>query len=96
MYDLEDLINQILLKNSEKVSIYLKIYHICPNQLYNGKPPIHFAIENDLHQIVEILLENGADVFMKDNLGRDAIWYVKRQGNQLILKIISSHTNLKL
>ena len=51
----------------------LLVHGVCPNErARGGATPLHLACSKSLVDCVRALLENGADPFLKDDLGMDA------------------------
>ncbi len=65
-----------------------------------GKTPLMFAIENENYEIAKILLDNGANIDIKDYSGKKALDYAKESGNEemtkiLMKSILSNHIDIK-
>jgi len=53
----------------------------------NGFAPLHWAIHYNQYEIVKLLIENGADIYLKDKAGRDALassLYLRRNRSHLM------------
>ena len=62
-----------------------------PNAMYdeNGYPKLIYASENDMYQMVEILLKNGADPNIRDDDGgTTALMVASKSGHQQVVEIL--------
>ena len=57
-----------------------------------GETPIMFAIKSNYISVVKFLLENGADIYIKSNQGKDALTFAREEGNTDIINLILSYT----
>jgi ankyrin repeat protein len=53
--------------------------------------PLHLAAEQGRVEIVHVLLQNGADVSMKDDRGRTALQVASDRGHAEVVKLLSEH-----
>ena len=51
-----------------------------------------FAIESNYISVVNFLLENGADIYIKTDKGKDALTLAREEGNTDIINLILSYT----
>ncbi|GIX72031.1 hypothetical protein CEXT_456881 [Caerostris extrusa] len=49
----------------------------------NGKTPLHIAVENDCREVVEYLLQHGANSLIKNAIG--CILYIRQLGLTLLM-----------
>jgi uncharacterized protein len=47
-----------------------------------GNTPLHWACLNNHVDTVKLLVQEGADMFMKNNAGKDAVWEAQQRGNE--------------
>ena len=60
------------------------------NEKVNGLTPLHLSISKGNEQIVSILIENGADPEITDDLGNNSFHYAAKRGNLQILQLLES------
>lgn len=64
---------------------------------YGNNTALHFAVQDDLPDVVKFLLEQGADVNVQDHLKMTPLHIAARDGNTAILKeLLEQKTNLEL
>ena len=71
----------------------LLLHGVDPNiQTKHGLTPLHMAVSKGLVDCTHVLLENGADITVRDSLGQDAIAKAKIRGKkcEAILKLLRS------
>ena len=58
----------------------------------SGMTPLMFAIQLNYISVVNFLLENGADIYIKSNQGKDALTLAREIGNADIINLMLSYT----
>jgi len=54
----------------------------------DGQTPLHFAVKNDLGEMVRFLLKNGADKYAEDCLGANAMDYAIIFDHEKIIELL--------
>jgi uncharacterized protein len=47
-----------------------------------GNTPLHWACLNNHVDTAKLLVQEGADMFLKNNVGKDAVWEAQQRGNE--------------
>ncbi|OXU29408.1 hypothetical protein TSAR_002204 [Trichomalopsis sarcophagae] len=60
--------------------------------LWPGYTPLHFAVEHDCTEIVQLLLNFGADISLKNSIGMTPLHFaIHRQDKKIIDSLLSAH-----
>jgi ankyrin repeat protein len=68
----------------------------CDEEANDGLTPLHLACTWNLDQVVQTLLEHGADVNSQDSEGRCALHIAIANKCEIIMRLLLSHPQLKL
>lgn len=63
---------------------------------YKGQTPIMIAVENNQHQAILFMIENGVDLDKTDKTGKSVRDYFKENGDYLTQKILKNQENKKI
>ena len=56
-----------------------------------GNTPLHWACLNNHLETAKILVTEGADMFLKNNAGRDAVWEAEQRGSEELVGWLLSY-----
>jgi tankyrase len=62
----------------------------------NGYTPLHMAADDNLKKHIIVLLENGADPYLKNNDGQTFLDLLSEEDQREILKIIGDYESLEI
>ena len=71
-----------MLTQLEIIKILLKHPQPISPQNSAGNTPLHWACLNNHVETVKLLVGEGADMFVKNAAGRDAVWEAEQRGNE--------------
>jgi uncharacterized protein len=66
----------------EIIKFLLKYPQSISPQNSAGNTPLHWACLNNHVDTVKLLVQEGADMFVKNGIGRDAVWEAEQRGNE--------------
>jgi uncharacterized protein len=75
-------IHSHLSNGAEIIRLILDRLHPISPKNSSGNTPLHWACLNNQVDAVKLLVEDGADMFIKNNAGKDAIWEVQQRDNE--------------
>lgn len=68
------------------LKVLLKYMKSLSPQNSAGNTPLHWACLNSHFDTVKLLVENGADMYVKNNAGKDALWEAEQRGNEEMVR----------
>src|SRR5271155_5485635 len=68
------------------ISLLLKHPQSISPQNSAGNTPLHWACLNNKADTVKLLVQEGADMFIKNAVGRDAVWEAEQRGNEELVR----------
>lgn len=80
-----------LIINKKSQEALLLLEHKANPNLWKGKSPLHFAIENNMTEVVIKLLECGADPNVEDKNGKSPLMYAAEIGNVEIINALKKY-----
>jgi len=75
-------------ENFDKIKRTSKVSKNINEKAENGWPAIMFAINNNDAKIVDLLIENGADVNFEDEDGLTPLKFARMNGNRSIVSLL--------
>jgi uncharacterized protein len=66
----------------EIIRLLLKYPQSISPQNSAGNTPLHWACLNNHVETVKLLVQEGADMFVKNNVGKDSVWEIQQRGNE--------------
>lgn len=79
------------LEDSKKILIFLLEHNAPINVVHYGETPLHVATDYNLPEIVDILLDHGADTSLRNNDGLTAYELAVEKGNQKVKEVFGKY-----
>jgi ankyrin repeat protein len=80
-------LRQITISNGTAIIVrLLALSHPIAPKNSSGNTPLHWACLNNHVDTVKLLIEKGADMFIKNNAGKDSIWEAQQRENEELVR----------